>query len=73
MSKKRWAGFYRDVLITDRNIACVEVNGSILGCQYADGYFDNLTDEQILDKIRKEYKESPKSFKPYNQSTGYFI
>ena len=73
MPEKRYAGFHKDVVEQGRNIGFVEVRGYIYGCQYSANHFEGRTNEEILDEIRKDYRENKGWFKPYNQSNGYFI
>lgn len=73
MANKRYAGIHYDVVYKGRNVGFVEIRGYIKGACYSKSYFEGMTHEEILDKIRKDYRDNPKSFMKYNQSSGYFM
>lgn len=62
----------------DSIIAMVEDRGYIYARTYHDGAFEDdrgsgLSDNEIIKLVRRHYREDRRRFKPYNQSTGYYI
>ena len=73
MPSKRYAGIHYDVVYEGRNVGFVEIRGYIKGANYCKSEFEGLTHEEVLDKIRKDYRDNPRRFMKYNQSSGYFM
>lgn len=73
MPKIRPTGIQRNIFNSGLDRCWIEVNGRAYACSYVDGYFGELTDDEILIIVRKHYRDNPKNFRPYNVSTGYFI